>query len=142
MENTKIKSVLDAKTYIINHWNGITVKIKNPDIIGCSAGGHISHTFSARMSSRPMGWSEHGANQMCKLRCYKANGGNIIKLVKEQHELKATGTEGKAETLKTILGTMTKKRNTDDYYINRIQATIPGYSAMKQIAISTHISNL
>ena len=140
--DTKIKSVLDAKTYIINHWHGITVKIKNSDIIGCSAEGHISHTFSARMSSRPMGWSEHGANQMCKLRCYKANGGNIIELVKEQQELKATGTEGKAETLKTILGNMTKKRNTDDYYINRIQATIPGYSAIKQIAISTHISNL
>lgn len=56
-----------------------------------------------------MGWSEHGANQMCKLRCYKANGGNIIQLVKEQQELKATGTEGKTETLKTILGNMTKK---------------------------------
>ena len=139
---TKLKSVLDAKTYILNHWQGIMVRIKNPDVIGCSAEGHISHTFSARMSSRPMGWSEHGANQMCKLRCYKANGGKIIELVRNQQELKATGTEGKAATLRTILGNITNNKNTDDYYINHIQATIPGYSAMKQIAISTHISNL
>ena len=131
-----------SKTYILNHWQGIMVRIKNPDVIGCSAEGHISHTFSARMSSRPMGWSEHGANQMCKLRCYKENGGNIIELVRKQSELKATGTEGKPATIRTILGNITNNKNTDDYYINRIQASIPGYSAMKQIAISTHISNL
>lgn len=139
---SKLRSVIEAKTYILNHWQGIMIRIKNPEIIGCSAEGHISHTFSKRMSSRPMGWSEHGANQMCKLRCYKENGGNILELVQRQKELKATGTEGKDLRIIEILGKQTRKVNMDDYYINRMQATIPGYSAMKQIAISTHISNL
>lgn len=139
---TKLKSVVDSKKYVLNHWGGIMVRLKNPDIIGCSAEGHISHTFSSRMSSRPMGWSEHGANQMCKLRCYKENGGKIIELIQEQEELKATGTDGNTSVLRKVLGNVTNNKNTDDYYINRIQATIPGYSAMKHIAISTHISNL
>lgn len=139
---TKLRSVIEAKTYILNHWQGIMIRIKNPEIIGCSAEGHISHTFSKRMSSRPMGWSEHGANQMCKLCCYKENGGNILELVQNQKELKATGTEGKRLRVIDVLGKQTRKIDIDDYYINRMQATIPGYSAMKQIAISTHIANL
>lgn len=139
---SKMKSVIEAKSYILNHWQGIMIRIKNPEVVGCSAEGHISHTFSARMSSRPMGWSEHGANQMCKLRCYKENGGDILELVQNQKELKATGTEGKRLRVIDVLGKQTKKVDMDDYYINRMQATIPGYSAMKQIAISTHISNL
>lgn len=142
---TKRKSVLEAKTYLLNQWKGIMVRIKNPEVVGCSAEGHISHTFSARMSSRPMGWSEHGANQMCKLRCYKENRGDIIELVQMQKELKATGTEDAIgnQTLRELFGKLASKTyKKEDYYINRIQASIPGYSAMKQISISTHLSNL
>ena len=92
-----------------------------------------------------MGWSEHGANQMCKLRCYKENGGNIIELVQMQKELKATGTEDAIanKTLRDLFGKIASKTyKKEDYYINRIQASIPGYNAMKQISISTHLSNL
>jgi len=45
---------------------------------------YVSHTYSARMSSKPMGWSRHGADQVCRLRCYKENGGKIIDLIKIQ----------------------------------------------------------
>ena len=41
---------------------------------GSSTEGHVSHVLSARMSSRPMGWSMHGATQMAKLRAYELNG--------------------------------------------------------------------
>jgi threonyl-tRNA synthetase len=41
------------------------------------AEGHISHILSARLSSRPMGWSIIGADEMARMRAYKANGGSI-----------------------------------------------------------------
>ena len=45
---------------------------------GSSTEGHVSHVLSARMSSRPMGWSMHGATQMAKLRAYELNGGDML----------------------------------------------------------------
>ena len=51
------------------------------------------------MSSRPMGWSEAGADAMCQLRCYVKDYGEekILELVKYRRSHKqeeATGTEG------------------------------------------------
>lgn len=62
----------DISTYILNNWEGI-VNHYDADYIGCSAEGHISHLLSARLSSRPLGWSPVGANQMASLRVYQAN---------------------------------------------------------------------
>ena len=44
----------------------------------------MSHLYSARMSSRPMGWSETGADRMCMLRCYIKNEGEekVLDLVR------------------------------------------------------------
>jgi len=39
--------------------------------LGCSAEGHVSHVLSERMSSRPLGWSRQGAEQMARLRAFK-----------------------------------------------------------------------
>ena len=63
-------------TYILNNLSDI-------DLYGvpCSAEGHISHILSARMSSRPMGWSKDGADRIAKLRAYMYNGGDFQKLV-------------------------------------------------------------
>ncbi len=46
------------------------------DYIGCSAEGHVSHILSSRLSSRPLGWSRMGVDQMARLRVFVANGGN------------------------------------------------------------------
>ncbi|MBM7624962.1 UPF0236 family transposase-like protein, partial [Sporohalobacter salinus] len=48
---------------------------QDQNVLGCSAEGHVSHVLSARMSSRPLGWSKKGANQISKLRAFKYNGG-------------------------------------------------------------------
>lgn len=55
--------------------------------------------YSDRMSSRPMGWSEAGADAMCQLRCYVKDYGEekILELVKYRRSHKqeeATGIEG------------------------------------------------
>ena len=43
-------------------------------LVGCSAEGHVSHVLSARVSSRPMGWSYLGAYQMAHLRVLREYG--------------------------------------------------------------------
>jgi len=67
-----------AKRYIKNNWEGINNLFKE-EKYRCSAEGHISHILSSRLSSRPMGWSVIGADEMARLRAYKANGGSIKK---------------------------------------------------------------
>ena len=60
----------------------------------------MSHIFSARMSSRPMGWSLRGVDRMSRLRIYVKNGGDLPELAKYQRvkgkqELpEAAGAEG------------------------------------------------
>ena len=81
---TRYNTVLEAKRYIENNWSGIEIKVDNYEIIGCSAEVHISHVFSDRLTSRPMGWSKIGADKMAQLRVYKKNGGKIYDLVMAQ----------------------------------------------------------
>lgn len=77
---TKALAVKEAKTYIMNHWENIKHHYTK-DYSGCSAEGHISHIYSDRLSSRPLGWSRDGVDQMARLRVFNANGGNLFDLV-------------------------------------------------------------
>jgi uncharacterized protein YuzE len=80
IEETPIKSKKEsmkrAKRYISNNWEGIK-NLFGDEKYRCSAEGHISHILSDRLSSRPMGWSIIGADEMARMRVYKANGGSI-----------------------------------------------------------------
>lgn len=73
-EKEKIK---EAKKYILNNWEGIKIYNEDEDVIGCSAEGHISHVFSARLSRNPLGWSREGLKLMAKLRVFSKNGGDL-----------------------------------------------------------------
>lgn len=88
---TKIQAVKEAKTYIMNHWENIKHHYSK-DYSGCSAEGHISHIYSDRLSSRPLGWSRDGVDQMARLRVFHANGGNIFDLAlrKKQARIRET----------------------------------------------------
>lgn len=90
---TKKKAVIEARKYILNNWEGIKNQ-QQKDYFGCSVEGHISHILSSRLSSRPLGWSEKGVDQMARLRAFRANGGIVYDLLlekkqKEQKEAKA-----------------------------------------------------
>ena len=111
---------------------------------GCSAEGHVSHVLSERMSSRPMGWSKRGADRMSRLRCYVRDHGEgrIIDLVRYQRErmaLRKTGTDDveipKAKSYQTVTDEYDRARS----YIERLQATIPGYTAKKSFAIRNQL---
>ncbi|AEM73012.1 LOW QUALITY PROTEIN: protein of unknown function UPF0236 [Caldicellulosiruptor acetigenus 6A] len=71
------KRIRDSRRYIANHWDNIVLELDNRIIKGCSAEGHVSHVLADRMSSRPRGWSEEGAEVMVKLLSLKYNGVNL-----------------------------------------------------------------
>ena len=89
----KAETVKEAKAYILNHWENLKHHYSD-DYSGCSAEGHISHIYSDRLSSRPLGWSREGVDQMARLRVFKANGGNIydLALKKKQERIRETKT--------------------------------------------------
>lgn len=59
------------------NWDGIQAYREYPAATGCSAEGHVSHILSARLSSRPRGWSRKGAETMASLCVLKANGYSV-----------------------------------------------------------------
>lgn len=82
---SKKKSIKEVKKYIRNNWNGIINLFKEEKYI-CSTEGHISHVLSSRLSSRPMGWSLIGADEIARMRTYRENGGNIKTYYNEQRK--------------------------------------------------------
>lgn len=80
--DSKKEEIEQARKYIMNNWGGITIyNTRGNEITGCSAEGHVSHVLSSRMSSRPLGWSKKGADNMARLRAFAWNGGNIYDLL-------------------------------------------------------------
>lgn len=69
------EAITEMVSYFNRNWSGIQAqRIYKNILVGCSAEGHVSHVLSSRLSSRPMGWSYVGANQMAHLRIHRANG--------------------------------------------------------------------
>ncbi len=89
---SKKKAVQEARRYILGNWAGI-MRQYEADYVGCSAEGHVSHILSSRLSSRPLGWSKVGVDQMSRLRVFVANGGNIYDIFMEKK--KAIANEAK-----------------------------------------------
>lgn len=79
------KRITESADYIHNNWDAALLRLRREEgIVGCSAEGHVSHVLSARMSSRPMGWSMTGVDRMSRLRIYLKNGGDMLELAKYQ----------------------------------------------------------
>ncbi len=87
--DAKKDNIQKSLTYIRNNWKGIIIKnTKGYEIVGCSAEGHVSHIYSDRMSSRPLGWVNKGVDHMARLRIFRENGGNVYDLVMYQKRKK------------------------------------------------------
>lgn len=84
-KDSRKEAIMKTQNYLNNQWSGIQARRKYEKIlVGCSAEGHVSHVLSARLSSRPMGWSYLGADQMAHLRVHRENGINISQVHIEQ----------------------------------------------------------
>lgn len=95
------KRIAESEGYIRENWEPARLRLcRGEGILGCSAEGHVSHLLSARMSSRPMGWSRRGADRMSRLRAYVKNGGDLLELARYQRY----PSEGKEDGLKEASG--------------------------------------
>lgn len=70
-----------AMSYIRNQWDAARIILLDRTIHS-STEAHVSHILSARLSSRPMGWSPKGAENIAKLRVLHDNGESITEYVK------------------------------------------------------------
>ena len=124
---SKQKEVSESLSYLMNNWEGILIQEEEAGAAwGCHAEGQVSHVLSSRMSSRPMGWSRRGADQMAKLRAYRMNGGKIIDLLKYQKEKqeKEKRLEKKEELVKELRRSQAGRR-----YAQSLQCHVPGIEA-------------
>jgi Uncharacterised protein family (UPF0236). len=71
-------AIEDCLRYLDRNWDGIMAWQTFRDVWpGCSAEGHVSHVYAARMSSRPMAWRCKGVDQMSRMRVMAANGKSV-----------------------------------------------------------------
>lgn len=123
--------IREAGEYFLSNWSAAKVRLTNRTIVkGCSAEGHVSHILSARMSSRPMGWSRLGVDQMSHLRAYVWNGGDMLELARYQ---KAEQKEER-EIEKPILS---YRDAIKDMYMKKSQTAI--YAEKLQCNLSTQL---
>lgn len=74
--------------YILNNEQGITNLYKfQKELHGCSAEGHISHLYSARLSSRPLGWKTINVDNVSRLRLVKADNIDIKEIVHNKRKI-------------------------------------------------------
>lgn len=86
-ENTR-KRKEELLKYILNHKEGISNLYKyQKELHGCSAEGHISHLYSARLSSRPLGWKTINVDNVSRLRLVKADKKEIKEIIHNKRKV-------------------------------------------------------
>lgn len=143
-DETGYKRIDKGRKYFLDNWMEAKMRIQNRKALpGCSAEGHVSHVLSARMSSRPMGWSRLGAAKMCQLRAYVYNGGDMLELVKMQkQELpKVVGEEWTYYTPSEVRQSEKNRHYMLGKYMQSMSASIDN-GMKKHIWLSTHIAEL
>lgn len=138
------EKVENLRKFVLGNWSAIRRTLRNKPVNGCSAESHVSHVLSDRLSSRPMGWSQIGADRMSKLRCYERNNGrdsiiNLVKYSREQRLLKATGTDCVPVKEVSLREIRTEHYNQSRSYIDRIQVEMPGLTSRKTASIRNQL---
>lgn len=132
--------VEQLRSYVLGNWAAVRRTLNNKLLTGCSAEGHVSHVLSDRLSSRPMGWSQTGADRMSKLRCYDRNNSrdkliDLVKYSRSRRKLEATGTEGIPCSKLRLSEVIAEHYDQARSYIERLQAYIPYGTARKSFQI-------
>lgn len=140
LEEKKRKRLEESAGYLEKNWKGIQKRIKREEgVIGSSTESHISHVLSARMSSRPMGWSKEGAGKLSGLRIYWKNGRKIENLLKEEKEEERKEEEEIIYSAHEMINWEKRNRKKNGKYIEALQARVSRQTGMKvyfQAAIS------
>ena len=145
LENeTGMKRITDAKEYILSNWTAAKQRLRHEKgVKGSSTEGHVSHVFSSRMSSRPMGWSINGATKMAKLRAYELNDGDMLKLVRYQKSdlPKAAGAEYDVLSSADMIQSEKKRHGELGKYVESISHSL-SLQNKKKMYFNSHIWGL
>ena len=88
MEETTRKRKEKLLQYILNNKEGISNLYKyQKQLHGCSAEGHVSHLYSVRLSSRPLGWKTVNVDNVSRLRLIKADKKEIKEIVHNKRKV-------------------------------------------------------
>lgn len=113
-ESKKYEEVKESRTYFMNNWDGIEIRCSEPGgSWKCCAEGQVSHVLSDRLSSRPMGWSELGCDNISKLRAFTRNDGKIIDLLRYQEKHQAL--EQKRKEQDDLIADVKRRQSGWDY---------------------------
>lgn len=108
-----IKRIEEGEKYILNNWTAAKARLKRiSGVVGSSTEGHVYHILSKRMSTDPLGWSRHGAEQMARLLEYHFNKGDMLELAKYQKQVLpiAAGAEELAMSASEMLKSERRQR--------------------------------
>lgn len=126
----RIKTILASSKYIMNQWEYAKRTLERDDV-SSSTEAQVSHTLSARLSSRPLGWSRHGVNQIAKLRVLRNNEDSIRDFVVQS----SMTFEDTREKLQIPPNMKKAKRGIKNYkyitYMPDISVSIPGSESSK-----------
>lgn len=136
-----VERIESLRTYVLENWAAIRRTLRNKLVQGCSA---ESHVLSDRLSSRPLSWSQKGADKMSKLRCYERNYGRekllqLVKMGREERKLEATGTEGISVKEIRFRDVLKEHYDASKKYIDGLHASIPGETVKKTFSIRNHL---
>ena len=113
-DSNKYEDVKESRDYFMNNWDGIEIRsTESGGVWKCCAEGQVSHVLSDRLSSRPMGWSELGCDNISKLRAYTRNDGKIIDLLRYQEKHQTL--EAKRKEQDDLIADIKKRQNGWDY---------------------------
>ena len=134
-----ISRIDEGFKYITLNWMAAKLRLRRESgVVGSSTEGHVSHVLASRMSSRPLGWSRHGAHQMGQLRAYSWNKGNMLELVRFQKEAHRLNNESEHKIfVRDILNSDNRHKPNGKYY-DKIQCSLPA-QARKILAIRENI---
>ena len=131
--SNKQEKILTTRDYLINNWDAIQTTLNATDGSGCSAEGNVSHILSARLSQKGMGWCEHNADVIGKLRGIQANDEEkaFVKIAETYYYQRTHYCEN-SEVI-TYRYIANPKVDINKSYIDRIQTTIPDYEMNRRI---------
>ena len=131
LEEKKRKRLEESVGYLEKNWKGIRMRIKREEgVMGSSTESHISHVLSARMSSRPMGWSKEGAGKLSELRIYWKNGRKVEELLRAEKE-EERKEEDRVYSAQDMIKWEKRSRKRNGKYVEALQATVSRQTRMK-----------
>ena len=131
LEEKKRKRLEESVGYLEKNWKGIRMRIKREEgVMGSSTESHISHVLSARMSSRPMGWSKEGAGKLSELRIYWKNGRKVEELLRAEKE-EDRKEEDRVYSAQDMIKWEKRSRKRNGKYVEALQATVSRQTGMK-----------